>query len=112
MEAVRLTRQEIDTIVKAAEKVFGDRVLCIRLYGSRADLAKSGGDIDLVFELQGAPLDKFLQTQELRLELVAHLGEQKFDLLVLSRDQTVNSVRENSFFKMILPLSKIIWDKS
>ncbi|MCX6110057.1 MAG: nucleotidyltransferase domain-containing protein [Proteobacteria bacterium] len=81
MEPVRLTIEEIHGIEAAALAVFGGSLLRIRLYGSRADLSKAGGDIDLIFELRDKPVDKFLQAQKLRRELSSRLGEQKFDPL-------------------------------
>ena len=109
MTSVRLTHEEIDGIKTAALEVFGANLMHIRLYGSRTDATKAGGDIDLVFALQCKPVDKFSQTQKLRQELCARLGEQKFDLCILSQDATENSDRENNFFSMIMPSSKVIW---
>jgi len=43
---VRLTEEEIKAIVETAKEVFGEKVK-IWLFGSRVDLNKRGGDIDL-----------------------------------------------------------------
>ncbi|MEN9835744.1 MAG: hypothetical protein RL011_1937 [Pseudomonadota bacterium] len=109
MKNVRLTPEELDGIVTAAIAVFGVNLLQIRLYGSRTDPFKSGGDIDLVFELRDQPVDKFLMAQKLRLELSSRLGEQKFDMLILSEYAAANTDRENQFFNLIMSTSKIIW---
>ncbi len=109
MESVRLTTPEIDSIIAEAKNVLGSGLLRIRLHGSRADLRKKGGDIDLVFEVHGIPGDKFTLTQSIRQGLCARLGEQKVDILIISDDVSVNSARENNFYSMIQSGSKVIW---
>lgn len=109
MENVRLTTSEIDTILHEAKRVFGSNLACVRLHGSRTDLSKKGGDIDLLIEVRGAGGDKFALTGELRRGLCARLGEQKFDIIIISREPTLNSDRENSFFALVIDKSKILW---
>ena len=109
MFEVRLTSSEIHVILLESKQVFGSRLACVRLHGSRADLQKKGGDIDLVIELFGAISDKFELAQSLRQGLCFRLGEQKFDILILSVDPALNSERENTFFAIIFDSSKVLW---
>jgi predicted nucleotidyltransferase len=84
--AVRLSAAQIALIRGAAERHFGPGVK-VRVFGSRADLSRRGGDIDLHVE-PPEPVDDAL-TRELRLHaaLQRALGEQRIDLIVRRPDQ-------------------------
>jgi predicted nucleotidyltransferase len=112
MAEVRLTSLELSTILAEAKRVFGERLAKVRLYGSRTDLSKSGGDIDLIIEVAGGAGDKYAEVQALRSGLCARLGEQKFDILVVTRDLTAISDRERTFLAVVLPGSKVIWSEN
>jgi len=76
---VRLKPEEVETIVKAAREIFGDGVK-VWLFGSRADLSKRGGDIDLFIETaEGYNAQKAL---EFLAKLYMRLGERRIDLIV------------------------------
>ena len=81
---VRLPSEDIDAIIKAFQKEFGpkDRLW---IFGSRADLAQRGGDIDLYIETishdNAAIWNHKLQFLT---DLQMHLGEQKIDIIVRS----------------------------
>lgn len=79
--AVRLSTVQIALIRRAAEQHFGAGVK-VRVFGSRADLSRRGGDIDLYIE-PAEPLDDPL-ARELTLyaALQRGLGEQRIDLIV------------------------------
>ncbi len=109
MQDVRLSEREFEGILQASKAVFGNKLLRIVLFGSRADLKKAGGDIDLAFEVSGGPLDKHAILRELRVDLCARLGEQKFDLLIISDDPSANTERESNFYGIVKPEGKIIW---
>ncbi|WP_457624397.1 nucleotidyltransferase domain-containing protein, partial [Persephonella sp.] len=47
MRAVRLTDRQIEGIKNAVREVFGDSAR-VYLFGSRTDISKKGGDIDLL----------------------------------------------------------------
>ncbi len=108
-EQFRLTTIELRSIIAAANAVFGTTLNTIRLFGSRIDPNQTGGDIDLLFEVNTVSIDKFSSTQKLRLELCSRLGEQKFDLVIICKDSNGNSLRENNFYQLILPTSKVLW---
>ena len=81
---VRLTEEEIRAIREVAKEVFGEGVK-VWLFGSRTDLTKRGGDIDLYIEVpfEGDMLDKKL-TFLVRLE--DRIGEQRIDLIIREPD--------------------------
>jgi hypothetical protein len=53
---MRLTAREIDAIKAAAREAFGPGAV-VRLFGSRVDDARRGGDVDLHFEVDGTVPD-------------------------------------------------------
>jgi len=82
---VRLTDEEIKAIVETAKQVFGEEVK-VWLFGSRVDLNKRGGDIDLYIEAKipkGEILDKKLT---FLVKLDEKIGEQKVDLIIRPPD--------------------------
>ena len=48
-EKVRLSEEELSLIKETAKKIFGENVE-IYIFGSRADISKKGGDIDIYIE--------------------------------------------------------------
>ena len=109
MDEVRRTKPAIDAVLDEAKRIFGDSLARVRLYGSRADLSKKGGDIDLVVEVLGGVADKFALTQSFRQSLCLRLGNQKIDILIISVDSSLNTDRDNTFFAVIREGSKILW---
>lgn len=83
-ESMRLTPQQRDAIDQAARDCFmaGTRV---RLFGSRLDDARRGGDIDLLVEtpVQLSPGDQVEQRNRFLTRLYRRLGEQKIDVLIV-----------------------------
>ena len=49
MKKLRLSKNEIDAIKRKAIEIFGDDAK-VYIFGSRADLSKKGGDIDVFIE--------------------------------------------------------------
>jgi predicted nucleotidyltransferase len=81
---VRLTEDEIKAITETAKEVFGKDVK-VWLFGSRTDLAKRGGDIDLYIEFpfKGNILNKKLT---FLVKLEDKIGEQRVDLIIRPPD--------------------------
>jgi predicted nucleotidyltransferase len=79
---MRLKRDEIEAIKSAARGHFGADVE-VRLFGSRIDDSKRGGDIDLYVEssLPDAPAAVRAET-DFWAELQRRLGERRIDVLV------------------------------
>lgn len=76
---MRLTLKEQQVIRDAALRHFGVRP---RLFGSRVDDSKRGGDIDLYIEAQCAPEEAFGREMKLSAELYLMLDDQKIDVVV------------------------------
>jgi len=81
---MRLTSREIVAIEQAARETFAPRST-IRLFGSRLDDARRGGDIDLIVE-PPAPLTP-QELVERRTRFIARLyrllGERRIDVLIV-----------------------------
>lgn len=89
---MRLSPQQIEVLVQAAKRHFGETAE-IWLFGSRTDDRKKGGDIDLYIETDlsegtvGAKLDMLVDIEEM-------FGEQKIDILVRSRTRDPSPIHE------------------
>ena len=78
---MRLTHDQIQAIKQTAHAVLGDDSRVI-LFGSRADDAKKGGDIDLLFETDHAVGNRAATIGELYVSLIRKLGDRKIDILL------------------------------
>lgn len=79
---MRLTTFEIETLKQAAHDCF-DTGAVVRLFGSRLDDARKGGDIDLLIETALEDPDQIARAHSLFLARVyAKMGEQKVDVLI------------------------------
>lgn len=74
---VRLTDDEIDIIKKIIKKY--DKNAKIFLFGSRTDLRKKGGDIDLLVISNSIDYKK---RRKILVDLQLELGERKIDLII------------------------------
>ncbi len=84
---MRLSANEISAI---KETVAGlDAAAKVILFGSRADDAKRGGDIDLLILSEKLG---FKEKRKIRLELFKRIGEQKIDIII-ARDTSDPFVR-------------------
>ncbi len=88
-----------------------DELVSIKVFGSRADLNKKGGDIDLLIEVSGMAIDKRRLQQNIRLKLHEKMGEQKMDIVIINIDASKNSEQENNFYAIINKDAKNIWIK-
>lgn len=83
---VRLTdveRIQIRNVIQKISTEMGFDWVCISLFGSRVDLTKRGGDIDLYIKIKYQPyLDLHDIKRKVRLVLCEQLGEQKFDIII------------------------------
>lgn len=82
---VRLTADEVQAIKAAAVEAFGASAV-VRLFGSRVDDAKRGGDIDLLIE---APADRIGIVHESRFlsNLFRRIDERKVDVVLTQQGQ-------------------------
>ncbi|MBX9924254.1 MAG: nucleotidyltransferase domain-containing protein [Rhabdochlamydiaceae bacterium] len=87
---MRLSKEQIETIIQAAHRSFGNTSK-IWLFGSRVDDHKKGGDIDLYIET-----DKEIGIVSAKLEMLGLLdavfGEQKIDILVRRRNRPCSAM--------------------
>jgi predicted nucleotidyltransferase len=76
---MRLSEDERQAIREAALRHFG---VAPRLFGSRLDDSRRGGDIDLLIETRMPPEQAVRQKLDLLADLWLVLGERKIDLLL------------------------------
>lgn len=89
---MRLSEQEKKAIYHVARAIFGETVR-IRLFGSRVDEQRRGGDIDLHLEVDP---DQCTLKNELRfrLGLMKALGERKVDVVLHARGGSLKPIDE------------------
>jgi predicted nucleotidyltransferase len=89
---LRLTSNEIESLISATHATFGDNA-DIWLFGSRADDNKKGGDIDLYIEtdLESGTVEAKLKMRSL---IWPVFGDQKIDILVRSRSEKPSPMHE------------------
>lgn len=78
---MRVSAEQKKIIVQAVHQLFGQQGR-VRLFGSRVDDARKGGDIDLLVELTHLPVDATWQAARLEARLQQLLGEQKIDVIL------------------------------
>lgn len=89
---MRLTPDEIAAIKQTAAEVFGPAAE-VRLFGSRVDDAKRGGDIDLYLEVEpGQATVKNESAFTYRLE--DRIGERKIDVVLHERGGPLRPIAE------------------
>lgn len=82
---MRLTDVEVQAIKAAAAETFGASAV-VRLFGSRVDDAKRGGDIDLLIDV---PADRVGIAYESKFltALFRHIDERKVDVVLTKHGQ-------------------------
>ena len=79
---MRLSEFECRTLKRAAQDNFGEQVQ-VRLFGSRVDDTRRGGDIDLLLNVQMSDPNEIAKAHTRFLsDVYARLGEQKLDVLI------------------------------
>lgn len=78
---MRLNSSEIAAIKAAVAQVAGTAAT-VRLFGSRMDDHKQGGDIDLLVEMPGEPENAALTAARIEAHIIMALGDQKIDVLL------------------------------
>ncbi len=80
---MRLEGYEVAAIKAAARQVFGADAI-VRLFGSRVDDTRRGGDIDLHIET-GRPIDIWQVKDDFLERLFERIDEQRVDVIVTAR---------------------------
>jgi hypothetical protein len=78
---VRLTQHDIEAIQNAFKNTFG-RNDHLWVFGSRADLSKKGGDIDLYVETELNSKEALNQKIKFSVQVFERIGDQKIDIVV------------------------------
>jgi uncharacterized protein len=78
---MRISAEQQQIIVDAVHQLFGLQGR-VRLFGSRVDDRRKGGDLDLLVELPHLPVDAPWQAARLEARLQQLLGEQKIDVIL------------------------------
>lgn len=89
---MRLTADEVAAIKQTAAEVFGPDAV-VRLFGSRVDDGKRGGDIDLYLEVEPDQAT-FRKECDFRHRLEDRIGEQKIDVVLHGRGRSPASIAE------------------
>lgn len=103
---MRLTNNEVTGIVEGIEKqsplVTGE----LRLYGSRMDDNKKGGDIDLLLIVIGNELKQNLVANKHHIlaQIKKNIGDRKIDLLICDS----LAIEEDPFVGLIYPESLLL----
>jgi predicted nucleotidyltransferase len=79
---MRLSEEARGIIRSTTREVFGEEAQ-VRLFGSRTDDSKRGGDIDLLVELPSPQPDTRKKSLTLVAKLQMRLGDQPIDVLVI-----------------------------
>ncbi len=85
LQRVRLKEKEIKAIKDIIQSF--DKEARVYIYGSRADLSKKGGDIDILVVSSKISLEQELK---IKAKLLVALGDRKIDLVV-SKSPTENT---------------------
>ncbi len=84
MAKVRLPEEVVREIKKLTKEIFGEEAK-VWIFGSRADLEKKGGDIDIYIETPNLT-DRLSKKLKFLVRLEEKIGEQKIDLIVKEPD--------------------------
>lgn len=88
-QKLRLTPKDVQSIIESFKESFheGDHVW---LFGSRVDLKKRGGDIDLYIEVQGYDVERVYKSRSQFWRLLQErLGAQKIDIVINNPKQNL-----------------------
>ena len=103
MKGIRLSEYYIQTICDVFRRTFpSDNHLW--LFGSRTDLSKRGGDIDLYIETTLTDVAKIVDAQYAFVaKLEAQLGEQKIDVVIKydDRDLPIYDIARNEGIQLV-----------
>lgn len=89
-KSVRLSDKEIKAIIYQFHQFFGEADH-IWLFGSRVDLNKRGGDIDLYIETEYSNLENIAEKKiKFLVNLKNEIGDQKIDVIIKAKGMEKN----------------------
>jgi predicted nucleotidyltransferase len=92
---MRLNETYRRVIRETTHEVFGESAN-VRLFGSRLDDAATGGDIDLLVELNQPEPQASLKSLQLAAKLQIKLGDQRFDILVIDPATPLQAIQRQA----------------
>lgn len=98
---MRITQRQRTAIVEATQEIFGEQAT-VRLFGSRADDAKRGGDIDLHVQISGVDPQHWEKSQKLSARICAKLGDILPIDVVVKDDVTTDELIHQEGMKGVL----------
>lgn len=100
---MRLTEKETDAIKEVTKTVFGENAT-IRLFGSRTDDTKKGGDIDLLVQCNSiiSGEEQYQLKIKFLVQLKKIIGDQKIDVMI------DGGKRQNPVFKTVRKTSILL----
>lgn len=98
---MRLKKIQCDIIKSEIHRFLGPDVV-IRLFGSRVDDAKRGGDIDLLIQHPGKIKNRIELECQLSARLYMKLGEQKIDVLLMDSSTLMQPIYEQALMHGII----------
>lgn len=103
---MRLHPNEVKGLIQAVEEYIDHHVAELRLYGSRTDFNRRGGDIDLLLILFEPEVSRELALKKhyLLARMKELIGDQKIDLKIIHQDD----ITQDPFLQVILPHSKLL----
>ncbi|SMN13028.1 hypothetical protein BHECKSOX2_1599 [Bathymodiolus heckerae thiotrophic gill symbiont] len=97
---MRLSDFQRNTIKQIAKQHFNTQVK-VKLFGSRVDDKRKGGDIDLLLEFSDNTTQLAKKVLRFNTLLQRKLGEQKIDIITLEPCQTPNAIQQQALQKGI-----------
>lgn len=98
---MRLSRQHRQEILRVVTETCGPEAR-VRLFGSRLDDARRGGDVDLLIELPTEPEHVFDLQRRLSVQLLRALDSRPVDVLVVGPSTPRASVHEEALLHGVL----------
>jgi uncharacterized protein len=107
---MRLTHKEVTFLINSLTEFLGEYHANLRLFGSRTDDNRKGGDIDLLLLVENADVKNKLNMQKYLIlaRIKELLGDQKIDLKIAETTE----IDTDDFLRIIYPesLSLKIWN--
>nr|VFK19149.1 MAG: Nucleotidyltransferase domain-containing protein [Candidatus Kentron sp. LPFa]VFK33637.1 MAG: Nucleotidyltransferase domain-containing protein [Candidatus Kentron sp. LPFa] len=102
MEQMRLTERQRTIVYDCGLRTFGSEAK-VRLFGSRLDEHKKGGDIDLLVECPTPVENAGFVTAHMSAKIQMQLGERKIDILYTWSGRLQSPVHEAARREGIVP---------
>jgi predicted nucleotidyltransferase len=102
---MRLNDKEVMGIIQAIDPFINNIPVDLRLYGSRVDDSKKGGDIDLLLIVPFAEKDSLqIAKHKILAQIKKNIGERKIDLLICDP----GAIESDPFVSLIFPSSRTL----